>query len=297
MNVRKAVIPAAGFGTRMLPAAKSVPKELLPVLDRPTIQYVVEEASAAGADDVLLVTSRDKKAVEDHFDRSPELEQRLEAGGKSALLASVNDLMARAKVYSVRQPTQRGLGDAVNQARRHVGNEPFLCLLGDTIFSVFGAGNSLPASQLVAAHREFGGTIIGLEEVPSEKVSRYGVVGGKPVRDGVIRIDALVEKPTPQEAPSRLAIAARYVLTPAIFDCLDETPPGKGGEIQLTDALRLLLAREPVHGVVLDARRHDIGNPVDWLKTNLLFASRDATTWAALRPLVESLSRGGAEAT
>ena len=169
MNVRKAVIPAAGFGTRMLPAAKSVPKELLPVLDRPTIQYVVEEASAAGADDVLLVTSRDKKAVEDHFDRSPELEQRLEAGGKSALLASVNDLMARAKVYSVRQPTQRGLGDAVNQARRHVGNEPFLCLLGDTIFSVFGAGNSLPASQLVAAHREFGGTIIGLEEVPPEK--------------------------------------------------------------------------------------------------------------------------------
>ena len=297
MNVRKAVIPAAGFGTRMLPAAKSVPKELLPVLDRPTIQYVVEEAAAAGADDLLLVTSRDKKAVEDHFDRSPELEQRLEAGGKSALLASVNDLMARVKVHSVRQPTQRGLGDAVNQARRHVGNEPFLCLLGDTIFSAEGAGNSLPAAQLLEAHREFGGTIIGLEEVPAEKVSRYGVVGGKPVRDGVVRVDALVEKPAPQEAPSRLAIAARYVLTPAIFDCLGETPPGKGGEIQLTDALRLLLSREPVHGLVLRARRHDIGNPVDWLKTNLLFASRDAATWAALRPLVESLARGGGEAT
>ena len=297
MNVRKAVIPAAGFGTRMLPAAKSVPKELLPVLDRPTIQYVVEEAAAAGADDVLLVTSRDKKAVEDHFDRSPELEQRLEAGGKSGLLASVNELMARTKVHSVRQPTQKGLGDAVNQARRHVGVAPFLCLLGDTIFSASGAGNSLPASQLLEAHREFGGTIIGLEEVPAEKVSRYGVVGGKPVRDGVIRVDALVEKPTPQEAPSRLAIAARYVLTPGIFDYLDETPPGKGGEIQLTDALRLLLSREPVYGVVLNARRHDIGNPVDWLKTNLLFASRDATTWAALRPLVESLARGGGDAT
>ena len=289
--IRKAVIPAAGFGTRMLPAAKAIPKEMLPVLDRPTIQYVVEEAADAGVDDVLLVTSRDKKAVEDHFDRSPELEQRLAAAGKGALLASINALTTRVKVHSVRQPTQRGLGDAVNQARRHVGDEPFLCLLGDTIFS--GDADSLPARQLAEAHREFGGSVIGLEEVPAEKVSRYGVVGGAAVREGVLRIETLVEKPSPQEAPSRLAIAARYVLSPAIFDCLDATQPGKGGEIQLTDALRLLLAREPVHGVVLRARRHDIGNPVDWLKTNLLFASRDPQTWAAIRPLVESLARGG----
>src|SRR3954464_7194138 len=182
MNVRKAVIPAAGFGTRMLPAAKAVPKEMLPVLDRPTIQYVVEEAADAGADDVLLVTSRDKKAVEDHFDRSPELEQRLAAGGKAALLASVEALAAKVKVHSVRQPSQRGLGDAVNQARRHVGDEPFLCLLGDTIFSTpAGSAGPLPSRQLVDAWREFGTSVIGLEEVPPEKVSRYGVVGGRVV--------------------------------------------------------------------------------------------------------------------
>ena len=255
--VRKAVIPAAGFGTRMLPAAKAVPKELLPVLDRPTIQYVVEEAADAGVDDVLLITSREKRSIEDHFDRTPELEQRLAAGGKDALLSSVAALAEKVKVHSVRQPSQRGLGDAVNQARRHVGNEPFLCLLGDTIFS--GAADALPARQLAEAHREFGGSVIGLEEVPPEKVSRYGVVGGSVVRDGVLRLDTLVEKPSPQDAPSRFAIAARYVLTPAVFECLDRTPPGKGGEVQLTDALRILLEREPIHGVVLRAKRHDIG--------------------------------------
>ena len=172
MELKKAVIPAAGFGTRMLPAAKAVPKELLPVLDRPTIQYVVEEAAAAGANDVLLVASRDKRSIEDHFDRSPELEHRLAAGGKESLLASVNALAARAKVHSVRQPAQRGLGDAVNQARRHVGNEPFLCLLGDAIFSTHANGAALPSQQLVEAYREFGTTGIGVEEVRAEKVSR-----------------------------------------------------------------------------------------------------------------------------
>jgi UTP--glucose-1-phosphate uridylyltransferase len=291
MELKKAVIPAAGFGTRMLPAAKAVPKELLPVLDRPTIQYVVEEAAAAGADDVLLVTSRDKRSIEDHFDRSPELEQRLAAGGKRGLLASVYALGAMVKVHSVRQPSQQGLGDAVNQARRHVGNEPFLCLLGDAVFSTPAKGPALPSLQLVEAYREFGTSVIGLEEVPLEKVSRYGVVGGTVIREGVLRLDTLVEKPAPESAPSRFAIAARYVLTPAIFDCLDRTPPGKGGEIQLTDALRLLLEREPIHGVVLRATRHDIGNPVDWLRTNLVFAARDPATWAALRPLLEQLLR------
>ncbi len=269
----------------MLPAAKAVPKELLPVLDRPTIQYVVEECAGAGVDDVLLVTSRDKKAVEDHFDRNAELEQRLAAGGKTELLATLDELMRRVKVHSVRQPSQRGLGDAVNQARRHVGDEPFLCLLGDTIFS----GGQPPAQQLVDAHRELGTSVIGLEEVPADRVERYGIVGGTVVRDGVVRVDALVEKPARDAAPSRLAVAARYVLTPAIFECLELTPPGKGGEIQLTDAIRLLLEREPVHGVVLRARRHDIGNPIDWLKTNLLFASRDAATWAALSPVLREL--------
>lgn len=285
MNITKAVIPVAGFGTRMLPAAKAVPKELLPILDRPTIQYVVEEAVAAGVNDVLLVTGRGKGAIEDHFDRYGELEDRLAAGGKQKLLESLKILMEKVKIHAVRQPAQRGLGDAVNQARAHVGHEPFVCQLGDTIFS----GSELPTSQLIAAAKKFGTAVIGLEEVPAEKVERYGIVGGQMIGDGVIKIDTLVEKPSKESAPSRLAIAARYILTPAVFDCLDQTQPGKGGEIQLTDALKLLVQREPVHGVVLKSKRHDIGNPVDWLKTNLLFASQDKALWEQIKPLLQSL--------
>ena len=285
MNLKKAVIPAAGFGTRMLPAAKAVPKELLPILDRPTIQYVVEEAALARIDNCLLVTSRDKRAIEDHFDRHAELEDRLKSAGKEALLASVNALAAKVQVHAVRQAEQKGLGDAVNQARRHVGNQAFLCLLGDTIFS----GDPLPAQQLADAYAEFGTAIIGLEEVAAEKVERYGIVGGSMLRPGVMKLDTLVEKPSRESAPSRMAIAARYILTPAIFDCLDQTPRGKGGEIQLTDALKLLLDREPIHGVILKSRRHDIGNPVDWLKTNLLFARADEKLWSQIAPLVKSI--------
>jgi UTP--glucose-1-phosphate uridylyltransferase len=284
MNIRKAVIPAAGFGTRMLPAAKAVPKEMLPVLDRPVIQYVVEEAVNAGISDVLMVVSRGKQAIEDHFDRSPELEERLQSGGKQGLLSSIDALTKTVKIHSARQPSQRGLGDAVFQARSHVGDEPFLCLLGDTIFS-----GDAPATQLIEAFQEFRTTIIGLEEVPAEKVSRYGIVGGTMLRQGVMRIDTLVEKPDPQSAPSRFAIAARYLLMPTIFDALKQTSPGKGGEIQLTDALRSLLSREPIHGIVLRGKRHDVGNPIDWLKTNLLFASRDQKTWSAIAPTLRDL--------
>jgi UTP--glucose-1-phosphate uridylyltransferase len=284
-TVKKAVIPAAGFGTRMLPVAKAVPKEMLPILDRPTIQFVVEEAAAAGIDDVLLVTSRDKRAIEDHFDRNRELEDRLKAGRKHSLLESLTMLMSKVKMHSVRQAEQRGLGDAVAQAKSHVGDQPFICMLGDTIFS----GGEEPARQLVNAYRDIGTSIIGLEEVPMEKVDRYGIVGGDLVGDGVIKLNALVEKPSRDAAPSRFAIAARYVLTPAIFDCLNQTAPGKGGEIQLTDALKLLLEREPIHGVVLKANRHDIGNPLDWLKTNLLFAARDKEMWKQLEPMLRGM--------
>jgi UTP--glucose-1-phosphate uridylyltransferase len=287
MEVSKAVIPAAGFGTRMLPAAKAVPKELLPILDRPTIQYVIEEAANGGVKDVLLVSGRGKGAIEDHFDRHGELEDRLKAGGKEKLLQSVIDLVRRVKIHAVRQPEQRGLGDAVNQARAHVGNEPFMCLLGDTIFS----GNELPTMQLINAAKKLGTAVIGLEEVAPEKVERYGIVGGQMIDADTIKIDTLVEKPPKDKAPSRFAIAARYVLTPAIFDCLDQTQPGKGGEIQLTDALKLLVQREAVHGVVLKSKRHDIGNPVDWLKTNLLFASRDKALWEQIKPMLESLMK------
>jgi UTP--glucose-1-phosphate uridylyltransferase len=284
-KVRKAVIPAAGFGTRMLPAAKAVAKELLPVLDRPVIQYVVEEAAAAGVGEVVLVTARGKGAIEGHFQKNAELEERLAATGKGELLASVQRLIEAVRVTSVLQAEQRGLGDAVLCAAEAVGDEPFVCLLGDTIFS--GAG---PTAQLVAAYGQYGTSVIGLEEVPAEKVSRYGIVGGDRVADGVYRLNTLVEKPKAEEAPSRLAIAARYVLTPTVFDCLAKTRPGKGGEIQLTDGLKMLLEREAIHGVVLSGKRHDIGNPVDWLKTNLYLAARDEKLWAQIAPLVKELA-------
>jgi UTP--glucose-1-phosphate uridylyltransferase len=288
MVVTKTVIPAAGFGTRMLPAAKAVAKELLPVLDRPAIQYVVGEAAAGGITDVLLISSPAKRAVEQHFQPSAELEKRLEAAGKAGLIDSIRRLMAVVKIHAVDQIEQRGLGDAVRHARDFVGDEPFLCQLGDTIFS--GDPDTLPARQLIDAHRELGTSVIGVEEVAAEKVERYGIVGGVEVAPGVLRLDTLVEKPSAATAPSRLAIAARYVLMPAVFDCLDATPPGKGGEIQLTDAIRLMLSRgQAVHAVRLRSRRHDIGSPLDWLKTNLVFAARDARLWEQVAPLAREL--------
>ncbi|MGC4030444.1 MAG: UTP--glucose-1-phosphate uridylyltransferase GalU [Tepidisphaeraceae bacterium] len=285
--ITKAIIPAAGFGTRMLPAAKAIPKEMLPVLDKPTVQYVVEEAALAGVTDVLMVVSRDKKAVEDHFDRHPELEARLKAGGKEALVASIAAIANKLRVHTTRQAEQRGLGDAVYQAKQHVGENPFLCLLGDTIFS----GTPSPAEELIAAYNKFGTTVIGLEEVAPEKVERYGIVGGTMLDAKTIRIDTLVEKPKKEAAPSKLAIAARYVLTPDIFECIERTPPGKGNEIQLTDAIKLQLQRGPIHGVVLTGKRHDIGNPIDWLKTNLIYAKRDIATWQQIAPLLDELMK------
>jgi UTP--glucose-1-phosphate uridylyltransferase len=284
-SLRKAVIPVAGFGTRMLPAAKAVPKELLPVLDRPTIQYVVEEAARGGINDVLLITSRDKRAIEDHFDRNLELESRLKSSGRDSLLESIKELAQKVQIHSVRQVEPRGLGDAVACAEHHVGSEAFVCMLGDTLFT----GHPTPARQLSDAYAQLGTSIIGLEEVSLDKVGRYGIVGGEMIGDGVMRIDQLIEKPARDKAPSRLAIAARYVLTSGIFDCLRQTPAGKGGEVQLTDALKLQLTREPIHGVVLRAERHDIGNPLDWLKTNLLLASRDPSLWPALEPMLRKL--------
>jgi UTP--glucose-1-phosphate uridylyltransferase len=283
--ISKAIIPAAGWGTRMLPAAKAVPKELLPILDRPTIQYVVEEAADAGIDDLLLITQKDKRAIEDHFDRNKELEDRLRAGNKEALLESVSSIAARLQIHAVRQSEQRGLGHAVLQAERHVGDSPCLCLLGDTIFS----GDVSPSRQLLDAHARLGGTIIALEEVPAEKVDRYGIAGGNMIEPGLMKIDQLVEKPSVDHAPSRFAICARYVLSPRVFECLKRTTPGKGNEIQLTDALKQLIALEPVHGVVLKARRHDIGNPIDWLLTNMIYASRDPSLWSKLAPQLRTL--------
>lgn len=284
-RIRKAVIPAAGLGTRTLPATKSVPKEMLPVVDRPAIQWVVEEAVDAGISDLLMVVSSDKKTLEDHFDRHPELEARLAEKGKGELLASVDRLAQKARLFTVRQRQQLGLGHAVLQARDHVGDEPFLCLLGDCTF----LGSPGPARQLVEAHEKFGGTIIGLQRVPKEKISRYGVAGGQMLDEGTIRIDSLVEKPPAEEAPTDLAIAARYILSPTIFQLLETTPRGAGGEIQLTDAIAHLIQMEAVHGVVLSAQRHDVGNLADWLVANLAFAAQDPELRKCLGPACRAL--------
>ncbi|MEM8872843.1 MAG: UTP--glucose-1-phosphate uridylyltransferase [Planctomycetota bacterium] len=284
----KTLIPAAGFGTRMLPAAKAVPKEMLPVLNVPVIQYVVQELADAGCDDVLLVVSDDKKAIEDHFDRRGELERRLDEKGKRAFVASVDALMERVQVFSVRQREQLGLGHAVLQGKRHVGEEPFICALGDTIFS----GGTAPATQLIEAQKRLGGSVVGLERVPTDRVGRYGIAAGEMVDHATMRVSGFVEKPAPDAAPSDLAIAARYLLSPTIFPLLEDTKPGADGEIQLTDALQRLCNIEPVHGVVLEAQRHDIGNPTDWLETNLIYAARDQQMRERIAPLARELFGG-----
>jgi UTP--glucose-1-phosphate uridylyltransferase len=282
----KVVIPAAGLGLRFLPATKSMPKEMLPVFDRPIIQYVVEEAVDGGADDILIITGRAKRAVEDHFDYSPE-------HGDHRALGRLDELSSRAHIFFVRQRRPRGLGDAVGCAARHVGNEPFGVLLGDTI-------NICDVPLLRQLHDRFvalGGksSVVAVDVVPDSKVSDYGIVAGKEVSPGVIDVHTLVEKPALADAPSRYGITGAYFLTPEIFACLRETPPGRNGEVQLTDALRLLATREKVYAVTFEGTRYDIGDRFLWLKTNIEFALRDSEYGERLRAyLVEELGESPA---
>ena len=276
---RKAVIPVAGMGTRFLPATKAVPKELLPVVDRPALQYIVEEAARAGLGEVLMVTGRNKSAIEDYFDRHPELETALEKKGDADRLASVHASTDVAQVHFVRQGEARGLGHAVLQAAAFVGQEPFAVLLGDDLID---ARDHL-LEHMLAVQAEHGGSVIALLDVGRENIDKYGAVavepGGQPSMDGdeVVRITGLVEKPPIDEAPSSLAIIGRYVLAPEVFEVLRETEPGRGGEIQLTDALATLVGRgEPMHGVVFSGRRYDTGDRLDYLKAVVrLAAERD----------------------
>jgi UTP--glucose-1-phosphate uridylyltransferase len=272
--VRKAVIPAAGMGTRFLPATKAVPKEMLPVVDTPTIQYVVEEAVAAGIGDILLVTGRGKGAIEDHFDRAPELEEVLEAKGDTAGLELIRRSSQLAAVHSIRQGAPKGLGHAVLCAAEHVGNEPFAVLLGDDFIHP-----SDPLLQrMIAARERYGGSVVALMEVGMDQVSLYGAVAFEPTgEDDVVRLTDMVEKPSPEDAPSNKVIIGRYLCDPAIFGVLRETPPGRGGEIQITDALKTLAQMPPadgggVHGVLFHGRRFDTGNRLDYLRTIVQFA-------------------------
>ena len=269
--ITKAVIPAAGFGTRFLPATKASPKEMLPIVDTPVIQYVVEEAVASGITDILMVIGKGKRMLEEHFDRSFELELELEAKGKLKELESIRAISNLANIHFVWQRKMLGLGDAIRCARHHVGNEPFAVLLGDTLMQSRGG---VPATrQLIDVYDRFGGCVVALEEVPRERVSRYGVISGERLDERTYRVTDMVEKPKPEEAPSNLVVASRYILTPDIFGYIDAAKPGKGGEIQITDALRARVADDlPMHGSRVQALRHDAGNTLDFIKTNILYA-------------------------
>lgn len=278
---RKAVIPVAGMGTRFLPATKAVPKELLPVVDRPALQYIVEEAARAGLAEVLMVTGRNKAAIEDFFDRTPELETALEKKGDAGRLAAVQESTDIAQVHFVRQGEARGLGHAVLQAAAFVGDEPFAVLLGDDLID---ARDHL-LEQMLAVQAEHGGSVIALLDVGRENIDKYGAVAiEEDTQQGVVTITGLVEKPPVDEAPSSLAIIGRYVLAPEVFAVLRETAPGRGGEIQLTDALATLVERgHPLHGVVFDGRRYDTGDKLDYLKAVIRLASEREDLGPALR--------------
>ena len=273
-SVTKAVVPAAGLGTRFLPATKATPKEMLPVVDKPAIQYVVEEAVDAGLDDVLLITGRSKRSIEDHFDRNYELEEALSAKGDTEGLALIRESYELATVHYVRQGAPKGLGHAVLCAAKHVGHEPFAVLLGDDFIH---PEDGLLQRMLEVRERH-GGTVVALMEVEYDQVSSYGVAAVEETgEDDVVQVTDLVEKPAPPDAPSNWIIIGRYVCDPSVFGVLEETPPGRGGEIQLTDALRVLAQRDPadgggVRGVLFRGRRYDTGNKVDYLRTLVQFA-------------------------
>ncbi|MBW3581060.1 MAG: UTP--glucose-1-phosphate uridylyltransferase GalU [Actinobacteria bacterium] len=267
-TVRTAVIPAAGLGTRFLPATKAQPKEMLPVVDRPAIQYVVEEAMTAGLDDVLIVTSRGKSVIEDHFDRMPDLEAELERKDKSEALAAVVALAQGARMHYVRQGEPLGLGHAVGMAADHVGQSPFAVLLPDDLM----VDDAALLRGMLGAHAERGASVIALKRVPSDEISAYGCPRIEAVDGPLVRIHEIVEKPSPEEAPSDLAVTGRYVFTPAIFEALDKVEPGKGGEIQLTDAIGVLSDSEPVYGWTFSDGRFDVGTPLDHLRATVEIA-------------------------
>lgn len=266
--IKKAVIPAAGFGTRFLPATKAQPKEMLPVIDTPTIQYVVQECVDSGIEDILIVSGKGKRSIEDHFDRNFELESRIQEKEDESLYTQLRHIESMANIHFIRQKELNGLGDAIYHARFHCKHEPFAVLLGDTIID-----SVIPVTQqLIDSYEQYGQTVVAVETVPWEKVSRYGIIGGNNLSDRVLQLNELVEKPEQNQAPSNLAIAGRYILTPEIFRALEKTPRGKGNEIQLTDALRILLKEEGIIATIMEGKRYDIGNKMDFLKTTVEFA-------------------------
>jgi UTP--glucose-1-phosphate uridylyltransferase len=266
--IRKAVIPAAGLGTRFLPATKSMPKEMLPIIDKPIIQFVVEEAIASGIEDIIIITGRGKRAIEDYFDTSPELETHLLHNKKYDLLREVKDISSLVDIHYIRQKEPKGLGDAVLMAEKHVRDEPFAVLLGDDIIKA-----DIPCmSQLTNLFEKYNKSIIAVEEVSQEKISDYGIIKGREIEKSVYFVEDITEKPSLEEAPSNIGTVGRYVLTPEIFDCIKKTSPGKGNEIQLTDAIRFLIEEEEVYGYAFTGKRYDAGDKVGYVKAIIDFA-------------------------
>lgn len=268
MKIKTAVIPAAGLGTRFLPATKAQPKEMLPIVDKPTIQYIIEEAVAAGIEDIIIITGRGKRAIEDHFDKSFELEYTLEKSGKMETLKEIQEISDLVRIHYVRQKEPLGLGHAIHCAKIHVGYSPFAVLLGDDIIV-----SKTPAiGQMMDAYNECGGAILAVNQVPREEVCNYGILQAEKVSDSLYKVHDMVEKPAVEEAPSNLAVMGRYILPPEIFDILDNLPPGKHNEIQLTDAIKILNQRQQVYGFVYEGKRYDVGNKEGFLEATVDFA-------------------------
>ena len=268
MKVRKAIIPAAGLGTRFLPATKAQPKEMLPIVDKPTIQYIIEEAVASGIEEILIITGRNKKSIEDHFDKSVELEMELEKAGKQEMLDLVRGISDMVDIHYIRQKEPRGLGHAIHCAKSFVGNEPFAVMLGDDVVE-----SEVPClKQLIDCFNEYKTTILGVQTVAPENVDKYGIVDGIHIEDRVYKVKRLVEKPSVEEAPSNVAILGRYIITPQIFEILENTKPGKGNEIQLTDALETLIKNEAMYAYDFEGRRYDVGDKLGFLQATVEFA-------------------------
>jgi UTP--glucose-1-phosphate uridylyltransferase len=268
--ITKAVIPAAGLGTRFLPVTKSMPKEMLPIIDKPIIQFAVEEAIASGIEDIIIITGRGKRAIEDYFDTSPELESHLVQNKKYELLQEVKNISSLVDIHYIRQKEPKGLGDAVLKAEKHIGDEPFAVLLGDDIIN-----SKTPCiKQLTNLFERYNKPIIAVEEVPKEKVSSYGMIKGRERGESIYLIEDIIEKPSLEEVPSNIGTIGRYILTPEIFDCIKETPPGKGNEIQLTDAIRMLITKEnkDVYAYKFRGKRYDAGDKLGYVKAIIDFA-------------------------
>jgi len=268
-KVRKAVIPAAGLGTRFLPATKAQPKEMLPIVDKPALQYIIEEAVSSGIEEILIITGRNKKSIEDHFDRSIELELALKIRGKSDILREVRKISEMANIYYIRQKEPKGLGHAIYCAESFIGDEPFAVLLGDDIID----NDKNPClKQMLEIYNKYNTSILGVQKVSQEDVSKYGILKGKNIEENVYKVEDLIEKPSADEAPSNIAILGRYIITPEILNILKETKPGKGGEIQLTDALKDLAKKEPVYAYEFEGKRYDVGDKQGFLQANIEFA-------------------------